>query len=60
MESHEKEVLYAKYCGKCKYRRLQENQEPCEACLSNPSRFDSHKPLKFEKGVATDAKRAES
>lgn len=47
---NEKEVLYFEYCNKCRYRSLPENDEPCETCLSEPSRLDSHKPLKFERG----------
>lgn len=51
-----KEVLYGNYCGKCKYRKVPENNEPCEECLTNPSRIDSHKPLKFEEGVLTNGR----
>ena len=51
-----KEVYFGKYCGKCKYRRRKENEEPCEECLTNPSNIDSHKPIKFEQGVSTHGK----
>lgn len=47
---NEKEVLYFKYCKECRYKDLPENEEPCETCLSEPSNFDSHKPIKFERG----------
>lgn len=51
-----KEVLFGNYCGRCKYKNVPENNEPCEECLSNPSRIDSHKPLKFEKGVSSNGR----
>ena len=50
----EKEVFFNEYCPKCKYKNLQENKEPCETCLSEPSRYDSHKPIKFETGGKSD------
>ena len=49
---NEKEVYFGQYCKDCRFRNLPENEEPCETCLANPMRYASHKPLKFEKGVA--------
>ena len=57
MEFHEKEVLYSEYCNKCKYSKVPENDEPCEECLSNPTGFDSHKPLKFEEGAVNNVRK---
>ena len=51
---NEKEVYFGKFCGVCKYGKLSENEEPCEECLSTPMMYNSHKPLKFEKGVGTN------
>lgn len=51
-----KEVYFGNYCGRCKFKKVPENQEPCEECLSTPGRQDSHKPLKFEKGVSGNGK----
>lgn len=53
---NEKEVYFGQYCGRCKFRNLPENDEPCETCLTNSMRYGSHKPLKFEKGVADGRK----
>ena len=53
----EKEVYFNKWCPKCRHFKLPENEEPCEECLSNPSQIDSHKPLKFEKGVSDGRKK---
>lgn len=52
-----KEVLYGNYCHVCKHRRLPENEEPCEECLTNSMRYASHKPIHFEKGVNTNARK---
>jgi hypothetical protein len=44
----EKEVLYSEYCSKCKYRDVEESEEPCNECLEYCSNWNSHKPLLFE------------
>lgn len=54
---NEKEVYFGQYCVRCRFRKLPENEEPCEECLTNPMRYDSHRPLKFEKGVTENARR---
>ena len=46
----DKEVYFGEYCPKCKYRRVIETEDPCNECLTNTVNFNSHKPVKFEKG----------
>lgn len=43
-----KEVYFGRYCYRCKYEALAEDQEPCSECLGNPVNLYSHKPVKFE------------
>ena len=50
MDGKMKEVNYSKYCRCCKYRKLEETEDPCNECLSEPGRIDSRKPRHFEKG----------
>ena len=46
--TRQKEVYFDKYCNKCKHWTVNEDGEPCNECLSNPSNEDSHKPVNFE------------
>lgn len=48
MELINKEVQYYKYCTRCKYFKAPETEEPCNECLTNPSREYSHRPIMFE------------
>lgn len=48
MEDIYKEVYFDKYCGKCKYEKLTENDSPCDECMDEPVNLYSHKPVKFE------------
>lgn len=57
MELNEKEVIFARYCPKCKYRLTKENDDPCEECLTNPVGYGTRKPLKFEKGVRENGRK---
>lgn len=43
-----KEVDFAKYCLKCEYKELKENEHPCFECLETPARIDSKKPVNFK------------
>ena len=48
MENNVMEVMYAKYCSKCKHKDVPENEEPCEECLTAFYREDgSEKPTKY-------------
>ena len=43
-----KEVYYDKYCNTCEFMNKREDEEPCDECLNEPGRMNSHKPLKYE------------
>lgn len=51
MEYDHKEVYFDRYCKTCKNFKKDENQEPCDECLSEPTNLHSHKPVKWEKNV---------
>ncbi len=46
--NRDKEVLFYKYCYKCKYEDCPEADEPCSTCLNQPVNEFSHKPIKFK------------
>lgn len=47
-DSHEKFVKFEKYCPICKNVAVNENQLPCDECLSNPINTDTDQPVLFE------------
>lgn len=47
-EKNTKEVYYLDYCRKCKYSDLSEFKDPCNACLTTPFNYDSHKPINYK------------
>ena len=48
MDIYDVEVLFDKYCSKCKNRNTSETWEPCNTCLENPANCQSEKPVNFE------------
>lgn len=46
-----KEVYFDQYCKTCKHRDLKEEDKPCCVCLEEPMNYNSHKPVKYEKGA---------
>lgn len=44
-----KEVHFGDYCPTCKHYDLNEDEDPCNDCLNNPSNENSHKPLRWKK-----------
>ena len=48
MQYEYKEVYYGEYCKACKHFDVDDADEPCNECLSNPINLHSHKPVKFE------------
>lgn len=46
--SNMKEVYYEQYCKTCEHSSKAESEEPCNECLSEPARQNSHKPIKYE------------
>ena len=43
-----KMVLYDTKCPLCKHEGVDENEEPCESCISEFVNRCSHTPTKFE------------
>ena len=41
-------VEFNKFCINCKHKRVSQNEEPCNTCLTNPVNEDSHKPVLWE------------
>ena len=48
MNDINKEVRFDQYCQNCKHHNKNEDEEPCDECLSNPTNLYSHKPINFE------------
>lgn len=42
------EVFFSEYCKHCFYANTDENQVPCDECLSCPANENSHKPINFK------------
>lgn len=46
-----KEVYFNEFCKKCVHEKAKETEEPCCECLSEPTNWNSHRPVKYkEKG----------
>lgn len=56
MAGNLKEVNYARYCRVCKHRKVKETEDPCNECLAEGARIDTHKPRYFEKGAVKNGK----
>lgn len=48
MNENMKEVYFDQYCKTCKHEKLKENEEPCDECLAEGARPESHKPARWE------------
>lgn len=48
MSSKPKEVYFDIWCRKCKHKKVDETEPPCDECLEQGFNIDSHKPLRFE------------
>ena len=42
-----KEVYFDNFCALCKHKDLDEAEDPCDECLSEPVNEYSHKPVNF-------------
>lgn len=51
MVSSEKEVYFHEYCRKCEHLEVDESEDPCDECLTNPVNEYSHKPVNFKERV---------
>ena len=43
-----KEVYFHEYCKKCEYRKVSNDDEPCNECLGEPVNWNTHKPVKYK------------
>lgn len=48
MDTNFKEVYFSEYCSKCRFKNIKENREPCDGCLEEGARIDSHRPINFK------------
>lgn len=49
MRDYQRIVNFDEWCNKCKHEKKSESDVPCDACLSEPVRYDgSSKPVEFE------------
>ena len=48
MEDVYKEVYFNKYCKDCKHINVDDDEDPCNECLTNSVNLYSHKPVNFE------------
>lgn len=48
MEENMKIVEYEKWCPKCKHLNTPDYEDPCNECLNEPARPNSHKPVNFK------------
>ena len=44
-----KEIDFRTYCNKCKYKDVEETENPCNECLAQGFNIDSRKPIRFKK-----------
>ena len=48
----DKIVEFEKFCKDCVHYEKPETDDPCNECLGHTVNEDSHKPVKFQKGVS--------
>lgn len=41
-------VNFEDYCGLCEHKDVDQNEDPCNECLTNPVNSHSHKPVNFK------------
>lgn len=47
-DEHLKEVYFDQFCKKCVHRKENEQDDPCNECLSEPGIAFSHRPRYFK------------
>jgi len=47
MENVYKEVRFDKYCSSCEHEDVNEAEDPCNKCLTNPVNEYSQKPVNW-------------
>ena len=50
-------VDFYSYCRKCENVNIDESEDPCDECLSEPVNSNSHKPINFKEKVVNDGRR---
>ena len=48
MEYEYKEVYFNEYCETCEYADVDDVEDPCNECLSEPCNLHSHKPVNYK------------
>ena len=48
MEDNMKFVDFERYCKTCIHKKKKEEEDPCWACLAEPARPESQKPVNYE------------
>lgn len=48
MDDTYKEVYFGQYCSHCKHSGKEEDESPCDECLSETANLYSHKPVNWE------------
>lgn len=54
MEDIYRHVDFFTFCELCKYRDLNECEDPCNACIEEGSREETVKPLYFEEAETSE------
>ena len=57
MDDRYLEVYFDKYCETCKYKDVDETDDPCFGCLANPVNLYSHKPVNYKEKEKNDSPR---
>lgn len=48
MDEEYKEVYFNEWCPKCEHENLNESDDICDECLSEPTNLNSHKPVNWK------------
>jgi hypothetical protein len=43
-----KEVYFHRYCKTCQHEKVEDTDEPCDECMSEPINLNTHRPVKYE------------
>lgn len=49
MNENYKEVYFHEYCKTCKNKNSKDTNHPCDECLNEGARMNSHKPVNWKK-----------
>lgn len=48
---NEKFVEFDEYCLTCKFKDVDQGEEPCNECLHNPINMNSVKPVNYQSSI---------